>query len=108
MASLGLLMQNYSDSEDDRSSDEEGRKKKSRRRSKEDATEQTGEVNKELNPDEEPVDKQPSEIEFSKGESNSLANSPELTPSLNKMKLGKLNEQPAKQQPNYQQGKQDV
>lgn len=97
-------MQNYSDSEDDRSSDEEGRKKKSRRRSREDAAECTEEVGKELNQDEVSADKQPNVTEFSKSESNSLAESPELTPSLNKMKLSKLNE-PVKQQPNYQQGK---
>ena len=107
MTSLGLLMQNYSDSEDDRSSDEEGRKKKPRRRSKEAATEGAGKDGRELNQDEESRNKQQDEAEFGEVESNSLTNSPELTPSLNKMKLDKLNE-PAKQRTNYQQGNQFV
>lgn len=84
MSSLGLLMQNYSDSEDDRSSDEEGRAKKSRRKSKEVAVEKAGEdERKELNQDEVPEDKHQEELEdkpvkkqneneFSKYDSNSL------------------------------------
>lgn len=100
-------MQNYSDSEDDRSSDEEGKKKKSRRRSKEISGLNAGEDDRKLNSESD--DKRENEIEFGKVESNSPVNSPELTPSLDNMKLDKLNEQePAKQSTNYQQGNQYV
>lgn len=99
MSSLALL-QNYSDSEDDdRSSDEErGRKK----RRPNDETIEEPNRNKEYDLNEESDDDK-FDLRESKDQSssNSLIDSPELTPSLKQMKLDKSNE-PTKQQTNSQ------
>lgn len=103
-----MLMQNYSDSEEDGSSDEERTRKRLKRRSREEDVKEDDLNKDELSEDdgsnEDQLTKQRTGIELSKNESNSLTNSPELTPSLDQMKLSKLTEQQnaTKQGVNYQ------
>jgi len=84
MSSLRLLMQNYSDSEDE-ISDEEHKSKRLKRGSRDES------MKDELRDDVQ-VDQVNKETEFKRNETNSETNSPEITPSMDKMKLDKLNE----------------